>query len=106
MERPKAPWPKFLPIPDPASGTKSGYACREMPDAEPSRAQDGSHEVDVRLSELEVRAEFQSRTVEDLDNVVREFAERVARLEHELRELRKQLELMGSEPDEADEDEP
>jgi len=53
----------------------------------------------VRLSELEVRAEFQARTVEDLDAIVREFADRVARLENELKELRKQLEVISSDDD-------
>ncbi len=75
-----------------------------MPDAEPPREQNGSQEVDVRLSELEVRAEFQARTVEDLDVVVREFAERVSRLESELRELRQQLELLSSEDGEDGEE--
>lgn len=53
----------------------------------------------MRLSELEVRAEFQARTVEDLDAIVREFADRVARLENELKELRKQLEVISSDDD-------
>lgn len=70
-----------------------------MPDAEPPREQNGNQEVEVRLSELEVRSEFQARTVEDLDVVVREFAERVARLERELKELRDQLEVIGAEAD-------
>jgi len=55
---------------------------------------DGNGDVDVRLSELELRSEFQARTMEDLDAVVREFAVRVARLEQELKELRAQLEAM------------
>ncbi len=67
-----------------------------MSDAGPAREQNGSQEVDVRLSEIEVRPEVQARTVEDLDAIVREFAERVARLEGELRELRQQLEVLSS----------
>jgi hypothetical protein len=42
--------------------------------------------------------------MEELDAVVREFAERVARLERELKELRSQLEVIGSDA-EDDEDE-
>ncbi|MEX1364286.1 MAG: SlyX family protein [Nannocystaceae bacterium] len=64
-----------------------------MPDVQPPREQPGS-EVEVRLSELEIRSEFQSKTVDDLDTVVREFAQRVDRLEHELKELRRQLESL------------
>ncbi len=44
-----------------------------------------------------MRSEFQSATVHDLDTVVREFAERVSRLEAELRELRAQLESLTGE---------
>lgn len=79
----------------------------QMPGAQPPREQDGSHEVHVRLSELEIRSEFQARTMEDLDTVVREFAERVARLERELKDLRAQLEsLSGDEVEGDDDDEP
>lgn len=77
-----------------------------MSDAEPPREQNGSHHVDARLGELEVRAEFQARTVEDLDGVVREFAERVSRLERELKELRQQLELLGGSDDDAEASDP
>lgn len=79
-----------------ALAAKTGYAWAKMTDAVPPRGKDASEEVDVRLSELEVRAEFQARTVEDLDAIVREFADRVARLENELKELRKQLEVISS----------
>lgn len=71
-----------------------------MSDAEPPREQNGSGEVHVRLSELEIRSEYHSRTVEDLDAVVREFADRVERLERELKELRSQLEVLGTEDEE------
>jgi len=76
----------------------------QMPGAQPPREQDGRHEVDVRLSELEIRSEFHARTMEDLDTVVREFAERVARLERELKELRSQLESLSSLDDDDDDD--
>ncbi|MEM9459215.1 MAG: SlyX family protein [Myxococcota bacterium] len=66
-----------------------------MSNAEPPREQGASGAVDGRLGELEVRSEFQARTVEDLDAVVRDFAERVSRLEQELKELRDQLEQIG-----------
>ncbi|MCA9653894.1 MAG: SlyX family protein [Myxococcales bacterium] len=75
-----------------------------MPDAEPTRQQQASNEVDVRLSELEIRSEFQARTMEDLDAVVREFAERVDRLERELKELRNQLEVLTGEDGDDDDD--
>jgi uncharacterized coiled-coil protein SlyX len=77
----------------------------QMPGVEPPLQPDDGNEVDVRLSELEMRSEFQARTMEDLDTVVREFAERVSRLERELKDLRAQLELLsGDEDDDADED--
>lgn len=66
-----------------------------MPGTEPPREHDSGNEVHVRLSELEIRSDFQARTMEELDAVVREFAERVARLERELKELRSQLEIVG-----------
>jgi uncharacterized coiled-coil protein SlyX len=77
-----------------------------MPGTEAPREHDGGNEVHVRLSELEIRSEFHARTMEELDAVVREFAERVARLERELKELRSQLEVIGSdaEDDEDDDD--
>jgi uncharacterized coiled-coil protein SlyX len=78
----------------------------QMPGAEPTLLHDGGDEVDVRLSELEMRSEFHARTMEDLDTVVREFAERVSRLERELKELRAQLELLsGDDEEDADDDE-
>lgn len=60
---------------------------------------DGRPDLDGRLRELEIRNEFQARTVDDLDSVVREFAERVARLERDLKDLRRQLELLGGDED-------
>jgi uncharacterized coiled-coil protein SlyX len=44
--------------------------------------------VEDRLVQLEIRSEFQAKTVDDLDAVVVEFTERVERLERELAELR------------------
>jgi uncharacterized coiled-coil protein SlyX len=84
--------------------SKTGYHGPPMPSAEPLRGYNGGNEVDVRLSELEIRSEFHTRTMEELDIVVREFAERVSRLERELKELRAQLELLGSDEDEDDAD--
>jgi uncharacterized coiled-coil protein SlyX len=49
-----------------------------------------------RIEELEVHAAFQARTIEELDEVVRDFAMRVDRLERELRELRGLLEASGT----------
>jgi uncharacterized coiled-coil protein SlyX len=49
-----------------------------------------------RIEELEVHAAFQARTIEELDQVVREFSERVLRLDRELKELRAQLESSGA----------
>jgi len=49
-----------------------------------------------RIEELEVHAAFQAKTIEELDEVVREFATRVDRLDRELRELRAQLEATGT----------
>jgi uncharacterized protein (UPF0335 family) len=47
--------------------------------------------------ELELRSEFQVRESEQLDEVLREYAARVERLERELRELRAQLsKVLGS----------
>ena len=72
---------------------------RVMPGAETPRQHSESNEVEVRLSELEIRSEFQSKTMDDLDAVVREFAERVDRLERELKELRQQLESLSGDED-------
>ncbi len=41
-----------------------------------------------RIVELEIKASFQDRTLEDLDAVLRQFTERVAALERELSQLR------------------
>lgn len=75
-----------------------------MPGTESPQEHDGGSEVHVRLSELEIRSEFHARTMDELDAVVREFAERVSRLERELKELRAQLEMLGGDPDDDDDD--
>ncbi len=41
-----------------------------------------------RITELEVRITHQDETISELDQVVREFAERVLRLERALEELK------------------
>lgn len=57
-------------------------------------------DVDAKFAELEARIAFQDRTIADLDQVVREFADRVQVLERELRELRETAsDALGS-PDE------
>lgn len=47
--------------------------------------------LEERVMELELRSEFQKHETKELDDVLREYAERVERLECELRELRAQL---------------
>lgn len=47
--------------------------------------------LERRIVDLEVRAAFQTQTIELLDEVVREFAGRVESLERALGELRMQL---------------
>jgi uncharacterized coiled-coil protein SlyX len=44
--------------------------------------------MEERLVELEIRIAYQERTLAELDAVVREFAERTAKHERELAELR------------------
>jgi uncharacterized coiled-coil protein SlyX len=46
-------------------------------------------DLEAKIAELEARIAYQDRTIADLDEVVREFADRVAVLERELSELRK-----------------
>lgn len=41
-----------------------------------------------RIEELEIHAAFQTKTVDDLEAIVRDLGLRVQRLEHELRQLR------------------
>ena len=48
--------------------------------------------TDARVTELEVRSEFVKQSVEELDTVLREFTQRVTRLEEEFAELRTVLE--------------
>jgi uncharacterized coiled-coil protein SlyX len=66
--------------------------------ADPPATSPSSDPLGARIDELEIRTEFNARTVEDLDEVVREFAHRVERLERELRDLRAQLEGIVSTP--------
>ncbi len=74
-----------------------------MPEAEsPPGEQPVAPELDRRIREFELQSQFPTRTVEELDAVVREFAERVARLEHELRDLRAQLESLTAGVDDLD----
>ncbi len=40
--------------------------------------------LEQRVEELEIRAAFQERALEELDEVVRQYADKVARLEREL----------------------
>lgn len=63
--------------------------------SEPSR-DPTVQELERRVVDLEVRATFQSETIEALDEVVRMFAARVEALERRLAELAE-----GSAPDEA-----
>jgi uncharacterized coiled-coil protein SlyX len=51
-----------------------------------------------RVDELEIRFAFHGRTVEELDEVVRDFSTRVQRLEREMKELRAMLESLGASP--------
>lgn len=54
--------------------------------------------ADDRIRDLEVRIAYQDRVIAALDEVVREFAERVARVERELLEMRKaaaEVDLVG-----------
>lgn len=45
--------------------------------------------LEARVVDLEVRLTFQQQTIDDLDAVVRDFAERTRVLERELVELRR-----------------
>ncbi len=47
--------------------------------------------LEKRLTELEVRVSFQQQTIEDLDEVVREFTLEVDRLKAQLRDLRQAI---------------
>lgn len=51
---------------------------------------DGAN-LEERVMELELSSEFQKREAKELDDVLREYAERVERLERELSDLRAQL---------------
>lgn len=52
---------------------------------------EGKPTVKDRVEELEVRHAYTDRTVQSLDEVVREFTERVEQLEREIIELRSLL---------------
>jgi uncharacterized coiled-coil protein SlyX len=52
-------------------------------------------ELERRIVDLEVRAAFQTQTIELLDGVVREFAARVESLERAMIEIRGQIDLSG-----------
>lgn len=47
--------------------------------------------LEKRLTELEVRVSFQQQTIEDLDDVVREFTLEVDRLKAQLADLRQAI---------------
>ena len=62
--------------------------------------------MDDRLVELEIRLAYQEKTIADLDAVVREFAERTAKLERELAELRATMQSTPNEVGPHDEEPP
>lgn len=47
--------------------------------------------------ELELRSEFQKQQIDEVDEVLREYAARVEKLEQELRALRRQLTRLSPE---------
>ena len=51
-----------------------------------------------RLDELEIRLSYQQKTIDELNEVVIEFADRVRRLERENGRLRETLSLLAPEP--------
>lgn len=63
--------------------------------ASDSEQPSGQANLASRVEELEVRSVYQDKNVEELDAVVREFADRVQRLEKEIYELRARLESLG-----------
>jgi uncharacterized coiled-coil protein SlyX len=50
-----------------------------------------STNLEERVMELELRSEFHNKEIGELDDVLREYALRVEKLERELRDLRAQL---------------
>lgn len=64
-----------------------------------------SRELMARLVELEVKVAFQERTIDDLDAVIRGYADRLEQLERELEALRRSLPSLR-EPGPADEKPP
>ena len=65
-----------------------------MAEQNPKRAED----LEERVMELELRSEFQKGEIDQLDEVLQEYADRVARLERELRVLRQQLTALAPDP--------
>lgn len=47
--------------------------------------------MEKRLTELEVRVSFQQQTIEDLDDVIREFTNEVERLKAQIADLRQAI---------------
>lgn len=62
--------------------------------------------MEERLVELEIRVAYQEKTIAELDAVVREFAERTAKLERELEDLRKTVQSSPPEVGPHDEEPP
>lgn len=64
------------------------------------------NELAERVTELEVKLAYQDRIIADLDGVVREFAERVERLERTVKSLRETAENSADPVGAADEKPP
>ena len=58
-----------------------------------------SQDTEERLVDLEIRAEHQERTTQDLDAVLLEFTRRVERIEQEVADIRAELlKMSGDDP--------